>query len=260
MKKLGLLLGLSLLPACGFEVVDTGFRGVETRFGKIVGEPLEEGLHFYNPITSDITEIDVREQKLESETVAFTKDTQSVKITFAITFYPDKSKIHNLYQQFGKSYADKIITQVVLGSIKDSVGQYIADELVQSREKVKAAAQSEMVRNLAERDIVVTRLDFVNLDFDDAYEKAVEAKVVAIQKAAEAKNKTVEVEESAKQTVLTAKADAEAMKIKSAALAQNKGLVQFEAVQKWNGDVPQVMMGNGSPIPFLDLNSLLKQQ
>jgi len=249
-----LLWALVLLSACGFEVVDTGYRGVETRFGKVVGDSLDEGLHFYNPMTSDITEIEVREQKLEFQTDCFTKDTQLVKIQLAVTYYPNKAKVHTLYQQFGKDYAEKIINQVVLGSVKDSVGQYIADELVQAREKVKAAAQKEMTDALATRDIVVTRLDFTNLDFDDAYEKAVEGKVVAIQKAAEAKNKTVEVEENAKQTVLSAKADAESMRIKSQALSQNKGLVQFEAVQKWDGKLPVNMYG-AAPIPFLNLKN-----
>ena len=31
---------------CGFEIVDTGYRGVETRFGEVVGEALPEGIHF----------------------------------------------------------------------------------------------------------------------------------------------------------------------------------------------------------------------
>ena len=243
---------LIALTSCGFKVVDTGHRGVETKFGKIVGEALEEGLHLYNPFTSKIVELDVREQKLEGQTQCFTRDTQTVTIKFALTYYPKKENIHKLFQQFGVEFAQRIINQVVLGSIKDSVGQYIADELVQSREKVKASAQKEMTDTLSTRDIVVTRLDFVDLDFDDAYEKAVEAKVVAIQKAAEAKNKTVEVEENAKQTILSAKAEAESMRIKSQALAQNKGLVNFEAVRKWDGKLPVNMYGS-APIPFLNL-------
>lgn len=252
MKYLALVLLVLSLSGCGFEVVDTGYRGVETRFGKVVGEPLDEGLHFYNPFTSDIVEVEVREQKLEDETECFTSDTQTAKVKYAVTYYPNKLKVHTLYQQFGRDYATKIIQQVVLGSIKDSVGKYIADDLVKSREAVKVAAQKEMTEALATRDIVVTRLDFVNLDFDDAYERAVESKVVAIQKAAEAKNKTVEVEEKAKQTVLAAKAEAESMRIKSQALAENKGLVQFEAVQRWDGKLPVNMYG-AAPIPFLNL-------
>jgi prohibitin 2 len=252
MKNIFVAVATLTLSACGFEVVDTGRRGVEIRYGKIVGEPLDEGFHWYNPITSDIKEIDVREQKIEGETECFTRDTQVVKIAYAMTYYPDKMKVHTLYQQFGADFAEKIVMQKILGSIKDSVGQYIADELVQSREKVKAAAFGEMRTALGERSITVTSLDFVNLDFDDAYEKAVEAKVVAVQRAAEAKNKTVEVEENAKQTVLSSKAEAEAMRIKSAALAQNKGLVAFEAVQKWNGVLPVNMYGS-APLPFLNV-------
>lgn len=250
MKRIFLL--LPLITACGFEVVDTGSRGVKTTFGKVEGEPLPEGLHFYNPFTSDIVEMDVREQKLEEQTTAFTRDTQNVTITYAITYYPEKGSVGLIYQEYGKNYAEKIIHQIVLGSVKDVIGQYIADDLVSKREVAVAACEKELKDNLEKRHIVVTRLDFVNLDFDDAYEHAVEAKVVAIQNAAKARNKTVEIEEEAKQKILTAKADAEAMRIKSEALSKNKGLIQFEAIQRWDGALPKNIYGS-APIPFLNI-------
>ena len=56
MKKISVIALMFLLSACGMEIVDTGYRGVETRFGAVVGEPLSEGPHFYNPFTSNITE------------------------------------------------------------------------------------------------------------------------------------------------------------------------------------------------------------
>ena len=37
------------------------------------------------------------------------------------------------------------------------------------------------------------------------------------------------------------------MQIRSQALAQNKGLVEYEAVQKWNGVLPVYMMGDTTP-------------
>lgn len=251
------LLGLLLIAAvmmsgCGMEQVDEGYRGIKTSFGKVVGDPLPPGLHFYNPIGGDVFEMDVREHKWEAQTNAFTRDTQTVAVTFAVTYYPDQGKIGQLYSQFGRDWAEKIVGQAVLGSIKDVIGQYIADDLVNKREAAKQAAETELKSALASRGVTMTRLDFTNLDFDDAYEKAVEQKVVAIQKAAEAKNKTVEVEERAKQTVKSAQADAEAMRIKSNALAQNKGLVEFEAVQKWDGKLPEIMFGNSTPIINLD--------
>lgn len=250
--KFVLLVSLFFLSACGFEVVDTGRRGLKTRFGEIVEKPLPEGLYFYNPFTTDIKEFDIREQKLEEKTQAFTRDTQNVDITFAVTYYPQPDKVDFLFKQFGWDWQEKIIKPAVLGSIKDVVGQYIADDLIGKREIAKKAAQEELVQSLKARDVVVTRLEFVNLDFDDAYERAVEQKVVAIQEAAKAKNDTVKVQELAKQTVERAKADAEAMRIKTQALSQNKGLVQYEAIQKWDGKLPAYMFGNSVPMINLD--------
>lgn len=76
--------------------------------------------------------------------------------------------------------------------------------------------------------------------------------MVAIQQAEEAKNKTVKIREEADQRMISAKAEAESMKIRSQALSQNKSLVEYEAVQKWDGKLPETMLGNSS-VPFLNL-------
>lgn len=255
MKQLLFVSMLVLLSACGMEQVDEGYRGIKTEWGKVVGEPLDAGLYFYNPVSSDIFEMSVKEEKLVVQTKAFTKDTQTVEVEATVTYYPDPKYIHNLYSQFGKLWEDKVVSPSVLGSLKDAIGQYIADDLVSKREQVKTYAQEEIKTALLERKVNVTRLDITNLDFDDQYEKAVEAKVVAIQRASEAKNKTVQVQEEALQTIAKAKAEAESMRIRSNALSQNKALVQYEAVQKWSGNLPTIMMGSGT-MPFIDLRNL----
>lgn len=252
LKKISFLLVLAAaLNGCGCEIVDTGYRGIETEFGKVQGEPLPEGLHFYNPFTSSIYEFEVREQIVEFETSCFTKDTQNVVVKVAMTYFPDPGKVGEIYKQFGRDWAQKIIIPATLGSIKDTIGQYIADDLVSKREAAKRATEDELRQNLSSRNVTMTRLDFTNLDFDDAYERAVEAKVVAVQKAAEAKNVTVSIEEQAKQKVISAEAEAKSMRIRSQALSENKSLVEYEAVQKWNGTLPQYMMGNS--VPFINL-------
>lgn len=245
------LAACSLLSACGFEIVDTGHRGIKTRFGEIQGAPLPEGLHFYNPFTSDITEIEVREQLLKGTTACFTKDTQTVTVEYALTYYPDPTRVHTLYKEFGSDYVQKAVVPKLLGSIKDIVGQQIADELVGKRDIIRAKAQEETKSAVASKYITVSSLDFTNLDFDDAYERAVEQKVVAIQNAARSKNQTVQVEEEAKQTVKKAGAEAESMRIRSQALKENKSLVEYEAVQKWDGKLPVYMMGDA--VPFINM-------
>lgn len=254
-----LLIVTQILTACGFEIVDTGYRGVETRFGKVVGEPLGEGLHFYNPFTTDITEYGVREQKWEQKTAIFTRDTQQVDVEFAVVYYPDPKHVHRLYQEVGQldMLEEKIIRPVVLGSIKDAIGEVIADELVSKRELVTKAALKEVKENLSARSVIVSDLQFTNLDFDNAYEQAVEQKVVAIQQAQKAKNDTVTIQEKARQTVFTAEAEAQAMKIKSEALSKNQSLIALEWVNKWKGEVPGVVLGGGSTT-MVNLSDLMK--
>ncbi|MBO6052045.1 MAG: hypothetical protein J6P65_08740 [Bacteroidales bacterium] len=89
----------------------------------------------------------------------------------------------------------------------------------------------------------------VDIDFDDAFENAIKEKQVAEQNALKAKNVTIQVEEQAKQTKI--KAEAEAMRIKAHALESNPKLVSYEAVQKWDGQLPQYMLGDA--VPFINL-------
>lgn len=252
-----LVIGLAFigfLTGCGCSQIDEGYRGIYTNFGKVIGEPLPPGLQWYNPFTSSISEMDVREQKLTGTEACFTRDTQTVQVTFSATYYPKQDKIGALYSQFGNEWVSKIILPAIQTAIKDSIGQVIADDLVSKREHVREGAFADLVESLATRNVIVTRLDFTDLDFNNDYEHAVEAKVVAVQRAAEAKNKTVQVKEEAEQKVLAATADARAMQIKSQALSQNKGLVQYEAVQKWDGKLPVNMYG-AAPIPFINLKN-----
>jgi regulator of protease activity HflC (stomatin/prohibitin superfamily) len=90
----------------------------------------------------------------------------------------------------------------------------------------------------------------------------VEAKVIAQQNAIEEQNRTVQVREKANQqietakgnaesTILNAKAEAESIEIRARALERNAKLVEWEAVQKWNGTLPQYMMGN--TVPFINV-------
>lgn len=89
------------------------------------------------------------------------------------------------------------------------------------------------------------------------FERAIESKVTAQQEALKAKNKTVQIQEEAKQKLISAEAEAKSMTIRANALTRNKALVEYEAVQKWDGKLPEYMMGNS--IPFLNLDTKNKR-
>lgn len=252
MKKAALVSVLAL-SACA--EVDTGMVGISKRFGD-VKEVLPPGLHFYNPMTTDIVEFEVRENRYQATTECFTKDTQKTNITLSVLYSIEQSKALEIYRAAGENWNAKLIGPTVEGRLKDVVGQYIADELIGKREHVKAAVEDNLKQRMADRGINVLSVEFTNIKFESEYEKAVEAKVNAVQKAAEAKNKTVEVEETARQSVISAKAEAESMRIRAEALAQNKGLAEYTSIEKWNGQLPDTLIiggGAGGLGPILNL-------
>jgi regulator of protease activity HflC (stomatin/prohibitin superfamily) len=241
---------LPLQGCLGVKIVDTGERGIETNFGKVTGE-VSEGMHFYNPFTSSIITMDTRTLKWEYDDETYTKDIQQAKMHVVVNYNLDPAHASDVYLSVGHNWEQKLLPQTVQGTLKSVIGEWDAMSLIGNRAKAQAEIQERISAALADKHILVTRVEISNIDYAKEFEAAVEAKVKAIQEAEQAKNNTVRVAEEAKQAVLTAEGEAKAMQIKAQALSANANLVQYEAVQKWDGKLPDYMMGNS--VPFINI-------
>lgn len=238
---------------CGIKVVDTGQRGIKTRFGEVVSESLPEGLYFFNPITSTIVEMDTRVQRIDGETASYTRDVQQADIKYTLNYRLQQNAAHLVYRDVGRDWENRLIPQVVLGTLKEVVGKWDAVDLISNRDKAATAALDQIRTNLAERNVEVTRFEITDISYTTEFENSVEQKVIAQQKAIEEQNRTKQIEEQARQKVLSAEAEAKSIQIRAQALERNAKLVEWEAVQKWNGVLPQYMLGSGTT-PFINLN------
>ena len=249
----------TLISGCkGFEIIDAGHRGVKVNLGKVEEETLGEGIHFCMPFVCSVKEMEVRTQKWSGETSAYTKDVQVANVKFAITYRPQADIMWRIYQNYGRDYAGKLLNQSVYGKIKDVIGQYDAVNLIANRDAAAGTAAEHIRKVMADAGVIVEKLEFTDLDYNKVFEKAVEDKVIAQQRAIEEKNRTVQKGEEAAQIRLLADADAHAMQVKAKALEQNPRLIEFERIgmlrEKWNGSVPTIMMGGGGAIPLLNMN------
>jgi len=244
-----LILFLFLNP---FVIINPGERGVVINLGAVQDTILEEGIHWRTPIVQSIKQVDVQTQKLEVHALAYSKDIQTVDSNLALNYHLKPDLVNKLWQEVGGDYVSRLIDPAVQESVKAATAQFTAQELIEQRPLVKDAIKVELETRL-NTYFVVDEFSIVDFAFSDEYEAAIEAKQVAQQRALEQENVTKQVMEQAKQTVASAEAEAESIKIQAEALQYNNDLIDLRWVEKWDGSLPQYMFGEGTGV-LLNLN------
>lgn len=247
------LLILFIIICNPIAIVGVGERGVKVTLGQVSPQSYTEGIHLVTPFISKIKNMDVKTQKSYIETDLYTKDIQQAKISYVINYNLQPQNAHKMYREVGTGYVDNILMPVVEGTIKDVIGKWNAQDLVANRETATVDILKKLQKQLEPRYINVTGFQITDINYSGGFERAIESKVTAEQEALKAKNRTVQIQEEAKQKIISAEAEAKSMAIRANALTQNKALVEYEAVQKWDGHLPQYMMGN--TVPFLNMST-----
>lgn len=248
----GLIAFIILLCMCNpFTIINAGERGVKVTLGQVSDESFTEGVHFVTPFISKIHTMDIKTQKSNIITQTYTKDLQQAKITYVVNYNLQPQNTYKMYKEVGKNYKDIVLVPVVEGTVKDIIGSYNANDLVGNRNIVTNSILSKLQNQLCNNYIDITDFQITDINYNDTFEKAVELKVQAEQEALKAKNNTIRVQEEARQKVISAEAEAKAIRIKAEALKQNKDLVNLTVAEKWDGHLPTHVLGNS--IPLLDL-------
>ncbi len=223
----------ALLP---FTQVEAGEKGVVLRMGQI-DRVLEPGLHWRTPFIEHVEKMDVTTQKEEANAGAASKDLQSVSTQIALNYNLEGEFVGEIYRDLKQDYVGRIITPAIQEAVKSATAKYTAEELITRREEVKGVIFTDISNRLAPRHIVATELLITNFDFSPQFNAAIEAKVQAEQDALASKNKLEQTKYEAEQKVVSATAEAEAIRIQAQAVTSQGGAdyVKLKTIEKWNG-------------------------
>lgn len=243
-----------------FTIVPEGHIGIKLQFGRITASDLSAGPHFKMPFAEAIRTVDVREQIYETTTDAYTKDTQTVEnVQVKLNYVYDQSLLSHLIRTVGiENVESKLIIPQVNSVLKNAIGGFRAEDLVQNRAALQEKVETELRESLASSGIIVTAFNIESIDFEDAFEQAIRLKVEAEQEALRMKNETVAKEEQARQTVIAAQAAADSQRLQAESeayaieliqkqLLASPEYIQLQMVEKWNGEWPQVMGNTVNP-------------
>jgi len=245
---LGFFLLLTLFSS--FYTVKSTERGVLSTFGKIHDKVVSDGLHIKIPFIQHVQKVNVQQKKFDGTENSYTRDVQTSEVTYTINYDLVTENVSMLIKKVGNDYHTRIVEPYIRSAVKSSFGNYNATKIVENRDKVRTEIESKLRASLDNRYFSNVHFQLVNIDFDDEFETAIKEKQVAEQNALKAKNVTIQIEEQAKQTKIKAEAEAEAIRIKANALEKNPKLVEYEAVQKWDGKLPEY---TGGAVPFINI-------
>lgn len=266
MKKYKILIPSAIVGAIGIAtlvssitVVPVGSTGVVKRFGAVSGETISEGVHFKAPFVESVYDMNNKTQKVEIDSEAVSKDMQVVSTTVAVNFYVPSDKSATVYQTIGEKYDDVILTPSVQEAVKSVMAKYSASELIDSRAAVASGVQDLLNEKVDDYGIYISQFNITNMDFSDEYNAAIEAKQVAEQKKEqaeiEAEQTIVAANAAAEKQRIEAQSWADAKKIKSDAQAAanremaasiSPELTEYNKIEKWNGELPQVSGSDGT--------------
>lgn len=249
------LLVLALLSSF-FVVVGAGERGVLMRFGQVQKIILDEGIHFILPLVNTVKKLSVRVQKQEISAEASSKDLQDVFTDIALNWHILPQEANLMFQQIGGEEAviERVITPAIEEVLKAVMARYTAEEIITEREAVKAEVDTELSLRLSTYHVVVDDVSLVHVHFSERFRDAVEAKQIAEQEAKRAGFTALKALKEAETKVNLARGEAEAHQILMKTLTPE--ILQRQAIERWNGNLPLVM-GEGTT-NLLELEDFLK--
>jgi regulator of protease activity HflC (stomatin/prohibitin superfamily) len=250
-------------------VVQAGHRGVVLYVGAVENKVLGEGLHFIIPFAEQVIQLEVRTLKFQADASAASNDLQEVATVIALNYHIDPSKANTIYQQLGADYTNRIIAPTIQESVKASIAKFNAEQLVTNRETAKATIAQAISRTLSARNILVETVFITDFKFSQAFASQIEQKVVAFQKYLTEQNNLRAVQVVANQTVVQAQAqarsnvaraegEAQAIKVITDQLRQDPQYLQWQSINRWNGQMPY-SLGSGG-FPFFQLPLQPQQQ
>jgi prohibitin 2 len=258
-----LVVGLGIISV---RIIPTGSKGIVLTWGGVTGV-VDPGLTFITPFAQTIVLMDMTIQKSETTENAASADLQEVSTTVAVNYQLNPAFVDVIYKTLRTDYEALVINPNIQESIKAATAMFTAEELITRRPEVKLKFDEVLSQKLTPYHIQVLSVSITNFEFSKQFAQAIEAKVVAAQRALEAKNKleqiryeaqvqVIEAEAYYNATVRRAQADAEALRLRREQL--DSMILQWTALQQWDGKLPTFVGGDAIPFISIPVNSTSK--
>ena len=242
-------------------IIPTGCTGVRVRLGQVQREPVSSGRVVVTlPLIERVYTVNNKQQdyRVSSQIWGETDDKTPVyaaDVTVTYQIAADRSAW--IYANV-TNYAGSLVSEPLVASAVKSAMVELSPADVTNRARVEPLIQQKLTEALEGKyglnTVTVNKVVVGNMDFEPAYNDAIQAKSIAAQAQARAtiENQTAIARAEADKKVALLKAEAEAEQLRIAAQAQAEAnrliqesltpeLIQLKKVEAWDGRLPNVV-------------------
>lgn len=249
-----LVIAFILVPF-SFHTVSSGEVAVVKHLGKIE-DVKTAGTHYDLWVTNKYMKYDTKVQDFEVFTAAYSSDAQPMEIAMTIQYQILSDHVVDIATQYGKlDILQNRIESVAIERVKSVLSAYKAMDIIAKRAAISPEVETAIKELIGEEYYVnVTTVVLDNIDFSDAFEQAVEDKMIAEQAKLKADYENDKKVAKAKAEIDIAKAKAEALMIAAKAEADANDIInesitdkilEKNTIEKWDGKLPTVTSGDG---------------
>lgn len=280
---------LLVIAAISFSIGITLYRVGPQEVGVLItprgvsNETIHTGWHFISPLTK-VEKMDKtvwvytftnakEEGQIKHEDAIWTPTKDGIKIGLDLSVSwaidPEFAPwiLQNVSEQDGGHDAryvwieENFIRAKTKSSLALAASEFSPIELYSNkRQELQDKVFKRLSDELSVYHIILKQVDVREVFYNHEYEQSINAKKLAEQEVLRLVEVTKQKQEQLKQSTIDkdisiqkAEGEARALQIKGSAIAQNAKIVDLEWIQKWDGKLPEYMLGSNTSM-FLGLN------
>ncbi len=267
-KIAGIVIALVGALTASIRQIDAGTIGVQSLFGKVNSNTLENGLNFVNPLV-DVAIFDTKTQNYTMSASAaegdqvgddairvLSADGLEVVIDLTVLYKILPSEAPNIYKEIGRDYKDKIVRPVTRTRIRDNAVYYDAVSLYsKKRDEFQDRIYKTIAKDFKDRGLILEQLLIRNINLPESVKKTIESKINAEQDAQKMEFVLQKEKQEAERKRVEAKGISDYQTIIASSLTDRQ--LQYEMInaQKELAKSPNskiVIMGGGKGgVPFI---------
>lgn len=184
MKKSILFIGLLSFIITSCSVIRPGQVGVKQRFGKLKGDPKNQGIILFNPFTTTIIKLPTRTVNKEVKLNLPSKEGLNVAARISILYHLKEDKAIDIINNAGKKYEEVLILSTFRSAAADVCARFYAKDMHSGkRAEIEREIKVQMSNLLKDRGFEIEAVLLKSITLPQGLYSAIEAKLRAEQEA-----------------------------------------------------------------------------